>query len=204
MGGLNQLSDLFRKKRQKSKNKNKKVGRQKPLKNKKPTTQKGLKNIRKKKDKLKEGLGEKLQLDLKAQSCEPLNPLPPNSTDSLGALLQGRVGTPFQPPFLSCPWVRVTAATTCSDCPGGQSDFLAPPCLSHLAEHHPAISASEPHTVATPNPESLQPFGPERCPIPEMPFHLQTLQNVSHVSQLFFSPSLPPTPSAFSSSTSFY
>lgn len=111
---------------------------------------------------------------------------------TLGLLFGGEYGKPFQAPLPSCPWVRATMATSRLDCPCGQSDFLPPACLFPLAGHHPTISASESHTVATPNPESLQPLGPERCPIHEMPFHPQTLQTVFHTSQLSFF-SLPPT-----------
>lgn len=110
---------------------------------------------------------------------------------------------PSSPPSLRVLGFGLPRATTRADCPRGQGDVLAPACLSHLAKHHPAISASEPHTVATPNPESLQPLGPERRPIHEMPFHPQTLQTVSYFATLpFFS--LPSPPLAFSSSTSFH
>lgn len=94
--------------------------------------------------------------------------------------------SPASPPVLGFgPAAAAGAAKTPADCHRGQGEVLAPACLSHLAEHHPAISASEPHAVATPKPpESLQPLGPKRCPIHEMPF-ICKLQTVSHISKRF-------------------
>lgn len=137
---------------------------------------------------------------LGALSCEPLHSRPPDSTDSLGVPPQGRVGTPCSPfPLVSLG--SAAAATTRADCLRHQGDFLAPACLSHLAERHPAVKASRLHIVATPNPESLQSLGPERCPIHEMPFH-HKLCKLSHFATL---PSYLPSPTpVFPSSTSFY
>ncbi|VFV29575.1 paired mesoderm homeobox protein [Lynx pardinus] len=61
----------------------------------------------------------------------------------------------FQPPFPSCPWVRVAEATTRADCPRGQGDFLAPTCLSHLANTILPL--------AHPNPTQLQLPTPNLC-----------------------------------------
>lgn len=100
MGARNQLSDLFRKKKKDKKVKIKtKSWKTETIKKQKANNPERFKKHKEKKRQIKGGAGEKLQLELKIRSCEPLNPLPPNSTDSLGALLQGRVGTPFQPPL---------------------------------------------------------------------------------------------------------